>query len=187
VVAVLVAVMVPALRRWRLKQDCEWPRHSWSHHIWRYVQFSETLINSFMESLVEPENDEDAARTEQELDILMKPFKVSMDCRPFLVNNILLRRNPNWCTGVGEAYRTLMQGWWEGSLLHPTTSNYNINNLEFTLLRHILRHWKLLSQRKPLPISIESISIVGIREYNSPSIVTTGGTGGGDWLIRRNL
>ncbi|KAF8516912.1 spliceosome complex protein [Hysterangium stoloniferum] len=61
-----------------------------------YAEFSETLISSLMESLAEPDDDdEDAVETEKELDALMKSFEDLMDRRPFLVNDVLLRRNPN--------------------------------------------------------------------------------------------
>lgn len=40
-------------------------------------------------------DDEDAAETEKELDDHMKEFEELMDRRPFLVNEVMLRRNPN--------------------------------------------------------------------------------------------
>jgi hypothetical protein len=51
-------------------------------------------MSALMESLAD-EDDEDAAETEQELDLRMKQFEELMDRRPFLVNDVLLRRNPN--------------------------------------------------------------------------------------------
>ena len=49
-----------------------------------------------MDSLVDENNeDEDIAETEKELDVRMKDFEELMDRRPFLVNDVLLRRNPN--------------------------------------------------------------------------------------------
>lgn len=39
--------------------------------------------------------DEDTADTEAELDTRMRAFEKLMDRRPFLVNDVLLRRNPN--------------------------------------------------------------------------------------------
>ncbi|KAG6331528.1 hypothetical protein ID866_7563 [Astraeus odoratus] len=63
-----------------------------------YAEFSESLISAMMESLENPEEDEDeedAKETEIELDAKMKEFEALMDRRPFLVNDVLLRRNPN--------------------------------------------------------------------------------------------
>lgn len=63
-----------------------------------YSEFSESLVSALMESLENPEEDdedEDVKETEQELDVKMKEFEELMDRRPFLVNDVLLRRNPN--------------------------------------------------------------------------------------------
>lgn len=61
-----------------------------------YAEFSESLISALMESLANPEDEEeDANETEKELDDMMKAFEELMDRRPFLVNDVLLRRNPN--------------------------------------------------------------------------------------------
>jgi pre-mRNA-splicing factor SYF1 len=63
-----------------------------------YAEFSESLISAMMESLAEPDEDEDeedVKETERELDLKMKEFEELMDRRPFLVNDVLLRRNPN--------------------------------------------------------------------------------------------
>uniref|UniRef100_A0A0W0FZS5 Pre-mRNA-splicing factor SYF1 n=1 Tax=Moniliophthora roreri TaxID=221103 RepID=A0A0W0FZS5_MONRR len=60
-----------------------------------YSEFSESLISAMMESLADEEDEEDAAETEKELDIRMKEFEELMDRRPFLVNDVLIRRNPN--------------------------------------------------------------------------------------------
>ena len=63
-----------------------------------YAEFSESLISAMMESLANPDDDEDeedAKETEAELDVKMKEFEDLMDRRPFLVNDVLLRRNPN--------------------------------------------------------------------------------------------
>jgi len=51
-----------------------------------------------MDSLASPDEDDDAddaAETEKELDVRMKEFEELMDRRPFLVNQVLIRRNPN--------------------------------------------------------------------------------------------
>ncbi|EEB95243.1 hypothetical protein MPER_05819, partial [Moniliophthora perniciosa FA553] len=60
-----------------------------------YSEFSESLISAMMESLADEEDEGDAAETEGELDIRMKEFEELMDRRPFLVNDVLIRRNPN--------------------------------------------------------------------------------------------
>jgi pre-mRNA-splicing factor SYF1 len=51
-----------------------------------------------MEDLAEPDEDEseaDVREAEAELDRRMKEFEELMDRRPFLVNDVLIRRNPN--------------------------------------------------------------------------------------------
>ncbi|OSX65160.1 hypothetical protein POSPLADRAFT_1073379 [Postia placenta MAD-698-R-SB12] len=63
-----------------------------------YAEFSESLVSALMESLANPDEDEDeedTKETEAELDSKMKEFEELMDRRPFLVNDVLLRRNPN--------------------------------------------------------------------------------------------
>lgn len=62
------------------------------------VQFTESLLSAMMASLEEPDEDEDeedSGETERELDVKMKEFEALMDRRPFLLNDVLLRRNPN--------------------------------------------------------------------------------------------
>lgn len=57
-----------------------------------FAEFSEQYISSLMEAVaVEGEGEEEA----EELDTRMKEFEELMDRRPFLVNEVLLRRNPN--------------------------------------------------------------------------------------------
>lgn len=63
-----------------------------------YVQFTESLLSAMMASLEEPdeeEDEEDGKETERELDVKLKEFEALMDRRPFLLNDVLLRRNPN--------------------------------------------------------------------------------------------
>lgn len=61
-----------------------------------YAEYSETLISSLMESLADSDvNDEEIKETEEVLDNMMKSFEELMDRRPFLVNDVLIRRNPN--------------------------------------------------------------------------------------------
>ncbi|GAA6035486.1 hypothetical protein JCM8097_000276 [Rhodosporidiobolus ruineniae] len=61
-----------------------------------YAEFEEGYISGLMEALADEEADaEDKAEDEQELDERMQAFEELMDRRPFLVNEVLLRRNPN--------------------------------------------------------------------------------------------
>jgi pre-mRNA-splicing factor SYF1 len=63
-----------------------------------YAEFSESVISALMEELANPDEEDedfDAKETEEELDTKMKEFEELMDRRPFLVNDVLLRRNPN--------------------------------------------------------------------------------------------
>lgn len=64
-----------------------------------YAEFSETMISTLMDAVADEENledeDFDVEETEADLDKRMKDFEELMDRRPFLVNEVLLRRNPN--------------------------------------------------------------------------------------------
>jgi pre-mRNA-splicing factor SYF1 len=60
-----------------------------------YAEFSESLISALMDRVAADDDDEEKAETEEELDAYMKEFEALMDRRPFLVNDVLLRRNPN--------------------------------------------------------------------------------------------
>jgi pre-mRNA-splicing factor SYF1 len=66
-----------------------------------YAEFEESYISGLMETLAatggdeEEEDEEDRKEDERELDERMKNFEELMDRRPFLVNEVLLRRNPN--------------------------------------------------------------------------------------------
>ncbi|GAA5978503.1 hypothetical protein JCM5350_003124 [Sporobolomyces pararoseus] len=57
-----------------------------------FAEFEESYISGLMESVQQDEGDEE---DEKELDERMKGFEELMDRRPFLVNEVLLRRNPN--------------------------------------------------------------------------------------------
>lgn len=59
-----------------------------------YAEFSEQYISTLMESIADADEDADGD-DEAELDQKMKEFEELMDRRPFLVNDVLLRRNPN--------------------------------------------------------------------------------------------
>ncbi|KAI0273808.1 spliceosome complex protein [Gloeopeniophorella convolvens] len=63
-----------------------------------YAEFSESVVSALMEELADPDAEDeefDAKETEEELDGKMREFEALMDRRPFLVNDVLLRRNPN--------------------------------------------------------------------------------------------
>ncbi|KAL0580225.1 pre-mRNA-splicing factor syf1 [Marasmius crinis-equi] len=60
-----------------------------------YSEFGESLISAMMEGLDGEDDEEEAAEMEKELDVRMKEFEELMDRRPFLVNDVLIRRNPN--------------------------------------------------------------------------------------------
>ncbi|KAJ7074237.1 hypothetical protein C8F01DRAFT_1099740 [Mycena amicta] len=60
-----------------------------------YAEFGESLINAMMQGLEDEEDDEDAAEMQKDLDVRMADFEDLMDRRPFLVNDVLIRRNPN--------------------------------------------------------------------------------------------
>ncbi|GLB35126.1 putative HAT (Half-A-TPR) repeats [Lyophyllum shimeji] len=62
-----------------------------------YAEFGESLTGALMSSLEneEDETEEDAAETERELDARIAELQDLTDRRPFLVNDVLIRRNPN--------------------------------------------------------------------------------------------
>ncbi|KAF7338659.1 Pre-mRNA-splicing factor SYF1 [Mycena venus] len=60
-----------------------------------YAEFGESLISAMMQSLEDEEDEEDAEETQKELDVRMADFEDLMDRRPFLVNDVLIRRNPH--------------------------------------------------------------------------------------------
>ncbi|PFH50049.1 hypothetical protein AMATHDRAFT_75812 [Amanita thiersii Skay4041] len=62
-----------------------------------YIEFGETLMNALMQRLEEDEDmdEEEAQEMQEEVDDRMKQFEALADRRPFLVNDVLLRRNPN--------------------------------------------------------------------------------------------
>lgn len=62
-----------------------------------YAEFVESLISSLMEAIEsgEEEDEDEAAELESELDVRMKEMEALADRRPFLHNDVLLRRNPH--------------------------------------------------------------------------------------------
>ncbi|KXN90512.1 Pre-mRNA-splicing factor SYF1 [Leucoagaricus sp. SymC.cos] len=60
-----------------------------------YGEFGQSLMDALMESLRDEEDEEEVAETEKELDQQMKDFEELADRRPFLLNDVMIRRNPN--------------------------------------------------------------------------------------------
>lgn len=62
-----------------------------------YMEFGESVMSALMNSLENKEDEtvQEAAETEKELDARMADFGELTDRRPFLVNDVLIRRNPN--------------------------------------------------------------------------------------------
>lgn len=60
-----------------------------------YGEFGQSLMDALMESLRDEEDEEEMAETEKELDQQMKDFEELADRRPFLLNDVMIRRNPN--------------------------------------------------------------------------------------------
>src|SRR6266480_3917483 len=61
-----------------------------------YAQFEETIMETKMqEAATRAENNEEDPEEDLELDLRLLRFEQLMDRRPFLVNDVLLRQNPN--------------------------------------------------------------------------------------------
>jgi pre-mRNA-splicing factor SYF1 len=60
-----------------------------------YSQTEDAVINEIMEALEEEDEDDEKEELEEELDKRMKAFEELTDRRPFLLNDVLIRRNPN--------------------------------------------------------------------------------------------
>ncbi|PKY03614.1 pre-mRNA splicing factor syf-1 [Aspergillus campestris IBT 28561] len=83
-----------------------------------YVEFEESIIGSLMEAAaVRAENNQSDEEADFDLDLRMLRFEQLMDRRPFLVNDVLLRQNPNnviewekrvalWGDNKGEVVQT---------------------------------------------------------------------------------
>eukprot|EP00833_Pecoramyces_ruminatium_P009876 jgi/Orpsp1_1/1183908/evm.model.c7180000087180.1 len=101
-------------RWWILKQEFEKARDIYEEAMTKvktvkdftfifdaYSQFEEKIISMKMEQLNEEGDDDENSDDEEEnedeieLDLLMARFENLMDRRPFLVNDVLLRQNPN--------------------------------------------------------------------------------------------
>ncbi|TCD61417.1 pre-mRNA-splicing factor syf1 [Steccherinum ochraceum] len=102
-----------------------------------YAEFSESLISAMMESLADPDEDDDEVNAEEELDAKMKEFEELTDRRPFLVNDVLLRRNPNdvqeWEKRValwGENDEKVAETYEQAlSTVHPRKATANFHRL----------------------------------------------------------
>ena len=63
-----------------------------------YATSLESVISTLMDSLANPDVDDDeadVAEVEQELDKCMRMLEELMDQQPFLINDVLLHCNPN--------------------------------------------------------------------------------------------
>lgn len=111
-----------------------------------YAEFEESYISGLMESVQDGEGDED---DEQELDDRMKAFEELMDRRPFLVNEVLLRRNPN---DVQEwEKRVALYGNDDEKVRISSALNFGRDGL----LRLILHHSVPLSGRRDVHVGDE--------------------------------
>ncbi|KAF9049334.1 TPR-like protein [Hymenopellis radicata] len=92
-----------------------------------YAEFCESLISAMMEGLADEEDEEEAAEMEAELDKRMKEFEELMDRRPFLVNEVLIRRNPHdvqeWEKRVAETYTKALE------TVNPRKATANLHRL----------------------------------------------------------
>ncbi|KIM32035.1 hypothetical protein M408DRAFT_64270 [Serendipita vermifera MAFF 305830] len=60
-----------------------------------YTEFWESLNTALLGALESPEDDDAVAEIEADLDKQIQEFEALIDRRPFLVNEVLIRRNPN--------------------------------------------------------------------------------------------
>jgi pre-mRNA-splicing factor SYF1 len=120
-----------------------------------YAEFSETLISTLMEAISDPELEaEEVEETETELDKRMKDFEDLMDRRPFMVNEVLLRRNPNEV--VEWEKRVALYGD-DDEKVSALVSQYFPPLLTVTLIhRSLKRTMKLLRRSIPARLSVLS-------------------------------
>lgn len=102
-----------------------------------YTEFLESLNTALMSALENPEDEESAAEIEADLDAQMQAFEALIDRRPFLVNEVLIRRNPHdvqewekrialWGDNdekVAETYTRALE------TIHPKKSTANFHRL----------------------------------------------------------
>jgi pre-mRNA-splicing factor SYF1 len=60
-----------------------------------YTEFWESLNTALLSALESPEDEDGVAEIEADLDKQIQEFETLIDRRPFLVNEVLIRRNPN--------------------------------------------------------------------------------------------
>jgi pre-mRNA-splicing factor SYF1 len=116
-----------------------------------YAEFSESVISALMEELADPDEEDedfDAKEREEELDAKMKECEELIDRRPFLVNDVLLRRNPN---DVQE---------WEKRVALWGQNDEKVRYIAFSLcfqysLMPFGRSQKLTHRRSPLLLRVE--------------------------------
>jgi pre-mRNA-splicing factor SYF1 len=125
-----------------------------------YAEFGESLISAMMESLENEEDEGDAAETERELDARIAEFENLTDRRPFLVNDVLIRRNPNdvqeWEKRValwGDDDEKVCV--WRRHMSCP-----RLTHLPLRLLKHTRMHWKRSTHAKQPLIYIDYTSIL---------------------------
>jgi len=108
-----------------------------------YGEFGQSLMDALMESLRNEEDEEEIAETEKELDQQMKDFEELADRRPFLLNDVMIRRNPNdvqewekrialWGDGdekVAETYSRALE------TINPRKSTPNLHRLYISFAR----------------------------------------------------
>jgi len=108
-----------------------------------YGEFGQSLMDALMESLRDGEDEEEIDEIEKELDQQMKDFEELADRRPFLLNDVMIRRNPNdvqewekrialWGDGdekVAETYSRALE------TINPRKSTPNLHRLYISFAR----------------------------------------------------
>ncbi|TFK25082.1 spliceosome complex protein [Coprinopsis marcescibilis] len=108
-----------------------------------YSEFEDSLISAIMDNLEEEDDEEDKAEAEEEMDRRMKEFEELTDRRPFLLNDVLLRRNPNdvqeWEKRValfGEDDEKVAQAYTKAlETIHPRKATPNLHRLYINFAR----------------------------------------------------
>lgn len=125
-----------------------------------YAEFSESLISALMEALADPdeEDEEDTKETEKELDERMKAFEDLMDRRPFLVNDVLLRRNPNDVQEWEKRVALWGNDDEKVSICDPILKDSYTDRLSLRSQKRTTRRFRRFTRRRRQPISIASLS-----------------------------
>jgi pre-mRNA-splicing factor SYF1 len=123
-----------------------------------YAEFGESLISAMMENLENEEDEGDAAEIERELDARIAEFERLTDRRPFLVNDVLIRRNPN---DVQEwEKRVALWGDDDEKVRGVAICCLCLTHHPLRLLKHTRRHWKRSTHAKRRLIYIDYTSIL---------------------------